>query len=157
MNTTTGKTTGGRDRVLIVIVSVIAVLILTALAVVFLRGDPKTLDESTPAGVVQRYSAAVIEGDTASARSYLTDTAESRCGRYYGPVEASRIVLVSTSERADSATVRVSIVNSYSGGPFGPSESEMEEEFRLLKVGGKWMVDQAPYPLMNCGGTPLKP
>jgi hypothetical protein len=157
MNTTTGKTTGRRDRVLIVIVSVIAVLILTALAVVFLRGDPKTLDESTPAGVVQRYSTAVIEGDTATARSYLTDTAESRCSRYYRTVEASRIVLVSTSERADSATVRVSIVNSYSGGPFGPSESEREEEFQLLKVGGKWMVDQAPYPLMNCGGTPVKP
>jgi hypothetical protein len=33
----------------------------------------------------------------------------------------------------------------------------MEEEFRLVKVGGRWRVDQAPYPLMSCGVTPVKP
>lgn len=156
MNTTTGKTAGKKDRVLIVIVSVIAVLVVTAVAVVFLRGDPKTLEESTPAGVVQRYSSAVIEGDTAAAKSYLTEDAQARCSGYYGTMEASRIVLVSTTERAESATVKVSIVNSYSGGPFGPSESQMEDAFSLVKVKGKWMIDQAPYPLMNCGGTPVK-
>ena len=42
------------DRTLIVILSVIGVLVIVALAVVFSRGEPKLLDESTPAGVVQR-------------------------------------------------------------------------------------------------------
>ena len=41
---------------------------------------------------------------------------------------------MSTTERTDSATVRVSIVQQSQGGPFGPSEYEMEDAFSLLKV-----------------------
>lgn len=47
------------DRTLIVIASGIAFLVIVALANVFSRGEPRDLDEATPAGVVQRYSTAV--------------------------------------------------------------------------------------------------
>jgi hypothetical protein len=116
------------------------------------------LDETTPAGVVQRYSTAVLDGDMAASNSYLTEAARAQCKGYFGTPQAARVVLVSTTERAESATVRVSIVNSSpDGGPFGPSEYEMEDAFSLVKSNGRWMVDRAPEPLMSCAGTPVKP
>ncbi|MGN7150872.1 hypothetical protein ACTHQ6_17940 [Arthrobacter sp. SAFR-179] len=146
------------DRILLALVGVVAVLVVIALAVVFTRGEPAPLDKSSPAGVVQQYSKAVIDGDIPTAESFLTASARSRCGgSYSGEPRPARVVFISTTERADSATVRVSIVQSSQGGPFGPSEYEMEETFLLLKVNGKWMIDQAPYPLMACTVMPVKP
>jgi hypothetical protein len=147
------------DRILIVLLGAIAVLVVVALAVVFLRSEPEPLDETSAAGVVQRYSAAVIDGDTAAAASYLTEEARTQCtGKFDGVPRPARVVLVSTTERAESATVTVSIVQSSGGGgPFGPSEFESEDIFSLLKVDGAWKVDSAPYTLLSCTGTPAKP
>ncbi|KRE91418.1 hypothetical protein [Arthrobacter sp. Soil764] len=146
------------DRILLALVGVVVVLVVVALAVVFTRGEPAPLDKSSPAGVVQQYSKAVIDGDIPTAESFLTPGARSRCGgSYSGEPRPARVVFISTTERADSATVRVSIVQSSQGGPFGPSEYEMEETFVLLKVNGKWMIDQVPYPLMACTAMPVKP
>lgn len=139
-------------------VSVIALLVIVALAVVFTRGEPEALDESTPPGVVQRYSTAVIDGDTATASSYLTEAARSSCSGYRdsGPLPA-RVVLISTTERDNTALVKVSVVGSGSGGLFGPSEYEREDRFSLVKTDGKWRIDQAPYQLLACTGSTLKP
>lgn len=146
------------DRILLALIGVVALLVVVALAVVFSRGGPPPLDPASAAGVVQRYSAAVIDGDTETADGYLTDNARSVCGGgyYSGEPEPSRVVLVSTTERNDSATVRVSIVHSAQDGPFGPSEYETEDSFRLSKVDGKWLIDQAPYPLQACDGPLVK-
>ena len=62
---------GRPDRILISVLSVIACLVLAALAAVFFRGQPEPLDEGTPAGVVQRYAAAVLDGDETTAAGYL--------------------------------------------------------------------------------------
>jgi hypothetical protein len=144
---------GKPDRILLAILSAIALLVVVALAVVFTRGGPEVLDASTPQGVVQRYSTAVIDGDTATANSYLTEAAKSVCRGYYdsGP-RPVRVVLISTTERDDSAQVRVSLVSSGGGGPFGPSEYEMEDRFALVKSGGRWLIEQAPYQLVSCTG-----
>jgi len=149
---------GKPDRTLIAILSAIALLVIIALAVVFTRGEPEALDESTPAGVVQRYSSAVIEGDTATADSYLTEEASSLCSgfRESGPLP-TRVVLISATERDNTALVKVSVVNTGSGGPFGPSEYEMEDRFSLVKTNGKWLIDQAPYQLLSCIKSPVKP
>lgn len=154
MNAAAGKP----DRILIAIIAAVALLVVIALAVVFTRGEPEVLDEATPAGVVQQYSTAVIEGDTATASSYLTEAARSSCSGYRegGPLP-SRVVLISTTERDSTALVRVSVVTSGPGGPFGPSEYEAEDRFSLVKAGGEWLIDQAPYQLMSCPGTGLKP
>lgn len=146
------------DRILFVLIGVVGLLVVVALAVVFTRGEPAALDEASPAGVVQRYSKAVIDGDNTTADSYLTDAARSRCrGGYPGEPRPARVVLVSTSERTDSATVRVSIVQQSQGGPFGPSEYEMEDAFSLLKINGTWKIDQPPYILTACSVVPAKP
>lgn len=146
------------DRILLVLLGVIGLLVVVALAVVFSRGDPEPLDEASPAGVVQRYSSAVIDGDLATAETYLTDSARTICrGSYFGEPRPARVVLVSTSERDQSATVRVSIVNSSQDGPFGPSEYEMDDIFSLVRADGDWKISQAPYQLMACTGTQVKP
>ncbi|TLM71292.1 hypothetical protein [Pseudarthrobacter sp. NamB4] len=146
------------DRILLVLLGVIGVLVVVALAVVFSRGDPEPLDEASPAGVVQRYSTAVIDGDTATAESYLTEAARSICrGSFSGEPLPSRVVLISTTERDQAATVKVSIVHSSQNGPFGPSEYEMEDIFSLAREDGSWKISQVPYPLMACSGMPAKP
>lgn len=146
------------DRIILVLLGIIGVLVAVALAVVFSRGDPAPLDEASPAGVVQRYSTAVIDGDVTTAEAYLTESARTACrGAFSGEPRPARVVLVSTTERDQSATVKVSIVQSSQDGPFGPSEYETEDIFTLVKADGNWKISQTPYPLMACSGMPVKP
>ncbi|MDQ0756256.1 hypothetical protein [Arthrobacter sp. B3I4] len=144
------------DRVLLGIVAAIVALVVLALAVVFLRGEPQQLDPSSPAGVVQRYSKAVIDADPVAADAYLTDNVRSRCANFYGNVQASRVVLLGTTERESTATVRVSIVHAAPDGPFGPSEYAEEAAIGLVRVDGKWLINDLPYSLQTCAGGGLK-
>ncbi|WP_235563963.1 hypothetical protein [Arthrobacter sp. Soil763] len=138
------------DKVLLGIVAAIGVLVVVALAVVFLRGEAPELDPGSPAGVVQRYSKAVIEGDAAAAGAYLSADARSRCDNYYGKAQASSVVLISTTERGETATVRVSIVRGTGEGPFGPAEYAEEAAIGLVKSGGTWLINDLPYSLQTC-------
>ena len=142
---------GTQNRTLIVILSVIAALVLIALLLVFTRGTPETLNPSTPEGVVQAYSAAVIDGDENAAAEFLTADAVARCGTAErAPTNDLRVVLVSTTVRTDSADVLVSLVTSYAEGPFGASEDEFQDNFDLVKVDGVWLIGTAPWQLSIC-------
>lgn len=139
------------DRTLQVIIGVIIALVLLALVVVFTRGAPRQLDPSSPAGVVQRYSEAAITGDESAAEAYLTEAALARCSSMASAVPDNiRVVLLSTNERADSADVKVSVVRSYAGGPFGSAESESDGVFDLVRVDGRWRIDNTPWQLTVC-------
>jgi hypothetical protein len=145
------------DRTLIVILGVIAVLVIVALVVVFTRGEPAQLDATTPEGVVQRYSAAVIEGDEAAAEEYLVPELADDCRRIEtGAVNGMRVTLVSTTERADSADVEVLIVTSYDGGMFGSSEYEEDGVFDLVRADDAWLIESAPWPLTVCDPGTVK-
>lgn len=147
MQTPTGQT----DRTPLVILSIIGALVLVALAVVFTRGAPEPLDPSTPEGVVQAYSAAVIDGDEDSAAAFLTAEASVDCSTVeHGPLNNLRVVLVSTTVRTNSADVVVSLVTSYDNGPFGASEYEVESAFDLVVVDGAWLIKNAPWELTVC-------
>jgi len=149
---------GKPDRILVIILAVIAVLVVAALAVVFTRGQPALLDEATPQGVVQRYSAAVIAGDETAATAYLSQAARTQCVDFERAAKGNlRVTLISTTERALSADVRVLIVVSNGGGPFGNSEYETEDVFDLVKTDGKWLVDSAPWQLRVCTGRVVRP
>lgn len=141
----------GSSRTLLIILGVIATLVIVALAVVFTRGAPAPLDEATPAGVVQRYSAAAVAGDESAAADYLTESVRADCPR----LEQFRannltITLISTTERSDSADVSVSIASFTGDGPFGAPESEYEDVFGLVKIDGVWRIDSAPWELTIC-------
>ncbi|MEN8582107.1 hypothetical protein B1A87_005975 [Arthrobacter sp. KBS0703] len=149
---------GRPDRILIVILSVIAGLVVLALAAVFFRGQPEPLSADTPAGVVQRYAEAVLDGDEAGAASYLAESS----GRQCGPVDSVstrslRVTLLSTTERPDSADVHVVLTVSNGNGPFGNPEYETEDVFDLVKVNGKWLVKTAPWQLTVCPDPLGKP
>lgn len=136
-------------RTLIVLLSVIAVLVIVALVVVFTRGGPRLLDESTPEGIVQRYSTAVLDGDDDAAMEYLTDEVREQCGTVQNQsTEDIRVTLSTSVVNDDSATVTV-LISRHDGGPFG-SEYSYEESFRLEKSGDGWRVDRAPWELAVC-------
>lgn len=145
------------SRTLIIVLGSIAALVVVALAVVLTRGEPQQLDESTPAGVVQRYSVAVIAGDESAAAGYLTEQVRAECSRFeqFGAGNLT-VTLVSTKERSDSADVAVSIASSTGNGPFGAPESEYDDVFALVKTDGAWRIESAPWQLTICPNTGLK-
>lgn len=140
-----------RDRTLFVILAVIAALVIVALIVVFSRGEPAPLDPSTPEGVVQAYSAAVIDGDEAEAKGHLVPEIGDDCVRIEtAPVDGMRVTLVSTTERNDTADVEVLISWSYEEGPLGGSGVEERGGFDLVRDGDGWLIESAPWPLTIC-------
>lgn len=139
------------DRTLLVILIAIAALVIVALIVVFTRGAPTPLDPATPEGVVQSYSAAVIEGDDEAALDYLAPEVREQCeGIDSVYTENLRVVLVDSTDRGESAKVRVSLVTSYDGGLFGSSSSESTETFSLVKNDGQWVITTVPWALAIC-------
>lgn len=139
------------DRTLLVILGVIAALVVVALVVVFSRGEPARLDESTPEGVVQAYAAAVIDGDEDEAIRHLVPEVADDCVPIDGaPTDRMRVTLVSTTERDDSADVEVLISWSYDEGPFGGSGVEERGDFDLVQADDGWRIETAPWPLTIC-------
>ncbi|MFE4542979.1 hypothetical protein [Arthrobacter sp. NPDC056727] len=152
------------DRTLIAVVAIIAGLVAVALAVVLFRGQPEPLPDNTPAGVVQRYAAAVLNGDAAAARRYSTDgrfgagQPDGPCTQMERPGAGGlRVTLVSTIEHADTAEVHVVLATSNGGGPFGNSEYETEAVFNLERVNGNWLVATAPWQFTICPVPAAKP
>ncbi len=141
------------DRTLLAVLVVVGLLVVIALVVVLVRSTVReSLDPSTPEGVVQRYAQAVIDGDDAAAAAYLTGRSED-CG-YYGSDPANlRLTFDSTTISGNDATVRVSISSSYGGDPFSNYEYTYDDEFRLVKSGGAWLIETAPYEFLSCGGN----
>ncbi|MET1051121.1 MAG: hypothetical protein ABWX65_00640 [Mycetocola sp.] len=136
-------------RTLIVLLSVLAALVIIALAVVFTRGEPALLDESTPEGVVQRYTTAVLDGDEDAAMGYLSDEAQGNCGSVESYTSDDlRLTLVTTNLHDDSADVDV-LITTGGGGPFG-SEYSYEDTFRLVADGDSWRVETTPWELAVC-------
>ena len=147
-----------RDSALITVLVAIGVLVLVAVIVVFSRGTPEALDPSTPEGVVQRYTTAVIDGDEDAAAEYLTADLLEDCDRFEtGIIDNVRVTLVSTTVRATSADVRVSITETYQNGPFGVSESSYEDVFDLALIDGHWLIQAAPWRFVICPAKPVAP
>lgn len=144
------------DRTLLAILIVVAAVIAVAIVVVAVRSTGATaLDPSTPEGVVQAYSRAVLAGDEAEAAEYLAGPSDD-CNYYYdGEEEDLRLTLRSTVVSGDVATVKVTVTTSYGygGGPFSSSEYSHEDAFRLVRSGRSWLVDETPYEFISCAAT----
>ncbi|KZE91831.1 hypothetical protein [Microbacterium sp. TNHR37B] len=139
------------DRALLVVVGVIVAIVIVALVVVFTRGEGEPLDEGTPAGVVQRYTQAVLDGDRDAATRYLIADLAEDCGRVDpGPVGDTRMTLLRARERADTATVDVSLVTRDRGGLFGAGEYQQDDAFSLEKEGGAWRIRTSPWIFTIC-------
>jgi hypothetical protein len=97
----------------------------------------------------------VVDGDVQTALTYLVPEISESCERVSRNGDDLRITLAETTERESSARVEVLVVTVYGSGPLGPDEYESEEVFDLVRVGGKWLIETAPWQLAVCaeGGT----
>lgn len=146
------KSVGGVDRPLLVILAGIGVLVVVALVVVFSRGTPAPRDSSSPEGIVQLYTAALVAGDEQTASAYLSETWLAKCdvNQSYSSGSSVRVTLVSTTERPESADVHVLITTTYQGDILGSSSSSYEGVFDLVKFDHRWKIDAAPWELAVC-------
>lgn len=142
---------GRPDRTLLVVLLAVAALVVLALVVVFTRGTAPPIDASTPAGVVQRYTEAVIAGDERAAREHLVADAREGCEPTDpGTFDDVRVTLGSTTERDNTADVEVFVITSSGGGLFGPSEYREEATFDLVREGSGWVIETAPWQFAVC-------
>lgn len=135
---------------LIALAAGVVLVVVIALIAVFARGEAPPLDESSPEGVVQRYSQAVVDGDLETARTYLAPDLADDCDRVSPPSDDLRVTLLETTEREDTARVRVLMVTVYGTGPLGADEYESEESFDLVRVDDGWLIETAPWQLTVC-------
>jgi hypothetical protein len=140
-----------RTRITVIaLISGVVLVVVIALIAVFTRGETAELDAGTPEGVVQRYSQAVVDGDVRTALTYLVPEVAEDCDRTPLGSEDIRLTLLETTERDETARVRVLIVTVYGTGPLGADEYETEDAFDLVKVDDEWLIETSPWQLAVC-------
>ena len=140
---------GRPDRTLIAIFSIIAAIVVIALVVVFTRGGPPDVDPTTPEGVVQSYSRAMVDSDFESARGLLASELLGDCDRADpNTIQGLRMTVISSTINDDKAVVRVSMERG--SGEFGGSGYTSEEAFTMVREGGMWKVVSTPWELTLC-------
>ncbi|GAA1995243.1 hypothetical protein [Microbacterium pumilum] len=135
---------------LVFLLAAVGVVVVIALVAVFTRGAPTQYAADTPEGVVQRYSQAVVDDDTAAALEYVVPEIADSCEESGIGTDDYRVTLLKTTERDDTARVGVLVTTVYGSGPLGSSEYESEESFDLVKSGDSWLIDRAPWQLAVC-------
>lgn len=144
-------TSGRTDRTLLIVISLIAVVAVLAVVVVFTRGAPAQLDPSTPEGVVQSYTNAVIDDNRPVATALLAQHIRENCDRAEpGMLTDIRVTVVSTKVTGETAVVRVLISHGSTGGAFGGSGYESDDSFSLAMEDGAWRIDSAPWEFTVC-------
>lgn len=138
------------------LLAAVGLVVVIALVVVFTRGGPAEFAEDTPEGVVQRYSQAVVDGDTQKALGYLVPELADDCERIPLGSEDRRVTLLETDERPDGTRVHVMIATVYGSGPLGSSEYETEGVFDLVSADGGWLIETAPWELAVCAEGGVK-
>lgn len=142
--------TSRANRVLAIALGVVVVVAVVAVIVSASR-DTTSPEDGTPAGVVQDYLSAVIEGDHEEAADLIAP--ESPCDitdldRAYVPDDV-RVVLRDTAVDGDTAQVQVEVVMS-SDDLLGGSEYSEEHTFRLVSTDRGWLVTGVPWPAYDC-------
>lgn len=141
--------TNKANRVLAIIVGL--TIIAAIAASVYGTRSVKQLDRQTPAGTVQAYLSAALDGRNDLAAKYFA--ADSPCkvedlDRAYINT-SSRVTLVDTQIDGGQAIVRVT-VEMPTGGPFESFNTE-NHSYRLVRDGGRWLLSGIPWPLWDCG------
>lgn len=148
------------NRLLYSLLGVVCALVILSVVLVLSRGPAPVLDPSTPEGVVQRYTQALLSGDKAGAAALLEPSStvkeECRYSRADRSVADLRITLGRTTIAGGKATVEVLVAQGSAGGPFGTGESSYPDAFELRGADGSWSIVSAPWMLLACTGTEVK-
>jgi hypothetical protein len=146
-----------QDRFLIGILVFIALLVVAALVLFFLRpGTPGYLPDDTPEGVVNNYIHAIQEDDLQRAYTYLSDLefkpTESAFSQallnnlLYSEEYALQIEQVQDIDE-NEVWVMVS-VHYLAASPFETGWSN-QDHASLIKQEGKWKLTSMPYPFWS--------
>lgn len=138
------------NRVLLVVVALVAVAAVVAGVILATRHEPR-YDRGTPAGVVQAYLAAVIAGDNQEAAGFLAS--DGPCDlvdldRAQAP-EDVRVVLRGIEVHAATARVEVEMATS-PGDVLGGSEQVERHTFQLTRPDQAWLITGMPWPMYEC-------
>ena len=140
-----------QDRFLTGILVGIAVLVVVALAVFFIRRDNQSyIAEDQPEGVVHNYVLAVLNGDYEKAYGYLADLEykptyeQFRDAFIKGIVNPNNSAVdVGESEiNGDTASVEVAMIYNPSD-PFSTGYRDVQRAI-LVKQGGAWKISSMP-------------
>lgn len=140
-----------QDRFLTGILVGIAILVVVALAVFFIRKDTQSyISEDVPEGVVHNYVLAVLNGDYQRAYGYLADLENKPTYEQFrdafikGMVNPNNSAVdVGQSEvNNDTASVEVSMIYNPSD-PFSTGYRDVQRAI-LVKQGGAWKLSSMP-------------
>ena len=135
---------------LIALLAAVVLVVVVGLIAVLARGGPTAFAADSPEGVVQRYSQAIVDGDEEAALAYVSADIRESCERVSNTTDDSRVTLVKTSAEGDHARVKVLVTTLSGSGPLGGNEYQSEEEFQLVKIGGNWLIERAPWQFAAC-------
>jgi len=137
------------DRTLVAIFSVIAAIVVIAIVVVFTRGGPTDIDASTPEGVVQSYSQAMVASDFETARTFVSTAVLEQCEQAdRSPLQGLRMTVISTTVNGTTAVVRVAV--EHGSDAFGGSSYGYDDLFTLVEEAGDWKIETTPWELTYC-------
>ncbi|MGZ9223409.1 MAG: hypothetical protein ACXW4Q_14985 [Anaerolineales bacterium] len=147
-----------QDRFLTGILVGIAVLVVIALAVFFIRKDTQSyVSEDTPEGVVHNYVLAVLDDDYQKAYGYLADLENKptyeqfRNAFIQGMVNPnnSAVDIGNSEVNGDTASVEVALIYNPSD-PFSTGYRDVQRAL-LLQQGGAWKISSMPcYYFWDC-------
>lgn len=150
------------DRFLTGILIGIAVLVVAAIGLFFVRREAQTYGpENDPAGVVRNYILALQKQDYDRAYGYLAETNEKpTLSGFRRPFEdyqsrevtGSVLELAEVDKRGDDATVTLTLIRGASG-PFSSPNREVSLA-RLRLEGGDWKIIEMPYPFWSYEWSP---
>jgi len=143
----------GSTRWLVLAAVVVALVIAAGVAASVMGGSARTYPDGSPERAVQQYLQAVAANDATRALEFLSTDLAKRCadtprdaisnrGR-----QSVRATLEETTLRDGTASVRVTLIESYGDAPFGGDESNFSTVFELRQEGGAWRFSQSPWPL----------
>ncbi|MBN1372046.1 MAG: hypothetical protein JW987_08890 [Anaerolineaceae bacterium] len=145
------------DRFLTGILIGIAVLVIAAIGLFFLRREAQTYGpETDPAGVARNYILALQKQDYERAYTYLANIedkptlAEFRQPfvNYQGQEVSSTVLdLAELEGRSQETTVSLTLIRGASG-PFNSPNREVSLA-RLRQEGGAWKIVEMPYPFWS--------
>lgn len=133
-----------------VAVPVIVVTLLVVAALVVANREPVSYAEGTPEATVQAYFQAVVDNDPRRAYELYTPELQERCAPptagEISYLTLARVVLDEVDVDGDEATARVSVTETFEGGPLGSNESTTSQTVHLERGDGDWEIAEVAWP-----------
>jgi len=130
-------------RPLLIVSGVVATFILVTLIATVLR-PVEQVDSSTPEGVVQLFIQAMLDDNDVGAEAFVTSDFLDDCDLRHG-LDSDRYSIDKSREIHDGYLIEVTSSSSdyFSG-------DNNTEEFMLVEVDNKWLIDWISWPF-DCG------